>query len=82
MSQVAGHQAQNMNAQPSTGSNMTLDPSDWKNFRLQAHDMLKVNQSQYVYIEDSTLAGADDNTIDFVAVQRISDADLDRFESI
>jgi len=35
----------------------------------QAHDMLKVNQSQYFYLEDSTLAGADDNTIDFVAVQ-------------
>jgi hypothetical protein len=35
----------------------------------EAHDMTKVNQSQYVYIEDSTLAGADDNTIDFVAVQ-------------
>jgi hypothetical protein len=35
----------------------------------QAHDMLKVNQSRYVYIEESTLAGADDNTIDFVAVQ-------------
>ena len=35
----------------------------------QAHDMVKVNQSRYVYIEDSTLAGADDNPIDFVAVQ-------------
>jgi hypothetical protein len=35
----------------------------------QAHDMCKVNQSQHVYIESSTLSGADDNTIDFVAVQ-------------
>jgi hypothetical protein len=35
----------------------------------QAHDMCKVNQSQHVYIETSTLSGADDNTIDFVAVQ-------------
>jgi hypothetical protein len=35
----------------------------------QAHDMCKVNQSQHVYIERSTLSGADDNTIDFVAVQ-------------
>lgn len=34
-----------------------------------AHDMTKINQSQYVYIEDSTLSGAEDNTIDFVAVQ-------------
>ena len=34
-----------------------------------AHDMTKVNQSQYVFIEDSDLAGADDNSIDFVAVQ-------------
>jgi hypothetical protein len=34
-----------------------------------AHDMTKVNQSQYVFIEDSDLSGADDNTIDFVAVQ-------------
>jgi Right handed beta helix region len=34
-----------------------------------AHDMLKVNQSQWVYVESSTLSGADDNTIDFVAVQ-------------
>ncbi len=35
----------------------------------QAHDMVKINQSQNVYIEDSSLRGADDNTIDFVAVQ-------------
>lgn len=34
-----------------------------------AHDMTKINQSQYVYIEDSELSGADDNAIDFVAVQ-------------
>jgi hypothetical protein len=35
----------------------------------EAHDLLKVNQSQYVYIETSDIAGADDNSIDFVAVQ-------------
>jgi hypothetical protein len=35
----------------------------------QAHEVLKVNQSQFMFIEGSTLAGADDNTIDFVAVQ-------------
>ncbi|HWS72327.1 MAG TPA: right-handed parallel beta-helix repeat-containing protein [Thermoanaerobaculia bacterium] len=34
-----------------------------------AHDMTKVNQSQFVFIEDSDLSGADDNSIDFVAVQ-------------
>jgi hypothetical protein len=34
-----------------------------------AHETLKVNQSQYFYIEDSTLANAGDNVIDFVAVQ-------------
>ncbi len=35
----------------------------------QAHETLKINQSQYIYIEDSELTGADDNVIDFVAVQ-------------
>ena len=35
----------------------------------QAHDLLKVNQSQYFYIENSDVSGADDNAIDFVAVQ-------------
>jgi hypothetical protein len=35
----------------------------------QAHDMVKVNQSRYIYLEGSTFAGAEDNTIDFVAVQ-------------
>lgn len=34
-----------------------------------AQETLKVNQSQYVYIQDSELAEAWDNTIDFVAVQ-------------
>jgi len=35
----------------------------------EAHETLKVNQSQYIYIEDSDIFGADDNAIDFVAVQ-------------
>jgi hypothetical protein len=35
----------------------------------QAHDNLKVNQSQHVYIESVDVHGADDNAIDFVAVQ-------------
>lgn len=46
-----------------------------------AHETIKVNQSDHFYIEDSTISGAEDNTIDFVAVQyghikgnRISDA--------
>ncbi len=34
-----------------------------------AHETLKVNQSQRFYIEDSEISGADDNAIDFVAVQ-------------
>lgn len=32
-------------------------------------ETLKVNQSQYVYIEDSDISGAWDNAVDFVAVQ-------------
>ncbi len=35
----------------------------------QAHETLKINQAQYVYVEDSDISGADDNAIDFVAVQ-------------
>ena len=34
-----------------------------------AHETLKVNQSDHFYVEDSIVAGADDNAIDFVAVQ-------------
>lgn len=34
-----------------------------------AHETVKVNQSTHVYIEDSRIGGADDNAIDFVAVQ-------------
>lgn len=34
-----------------------------------AQEGLKVNQSQYVYVEDSDISGAHDNSIDFVAVQ-------------
>jgi Right handed beta helix region len=34
-----------------------------------AHDNFKVNQSQYVYVEDSDISGACDNAVDFVAVQ-------------
>lgn len=35
----------------------------------RAHETIKINQSQYIYIEESNIHGADDNTIDFVAVQ-------------
>ncbi|MBI3158296.1 MAG: right-handed parallel beta-helix repeat-containing protein [Chloroflexi bacterium] len=35
----------------------------------QAHETVKINQSQYVEIHDSDIQGADDNAIDFVAVQ-------------
>ncbi len=34
-----------------------------------AHETVKFNQSQHVYIEYSDIHGADDNAIDFVAVQ-------------
>ena len=34
-----------------------------------AHETIKINQSQYISIEDSDIHGADDNNIDFVAVQ-------------
>lgn len=34
-----------------------------------AHETIKINQSDHVYIEDSNIHGADDNVIDFVAVQ-------------
>lgn len=33
------------------------------------HEGLKLNQSQHVYIEDSDISGANDNSIDMVAVQ-------------
>lgn len=35
----------------------------------QAHETVKINQSQYVYIEDSDIGGSHENAIDFVAVQ-------------
>lgn len=35
----------------------------------QAHETLKVNQSQHVYIEQSDIFGSYENAIDFVAVQ-------------
>lgn len=34
-----------------------------------AHETIKINQSDHVFIEDSVIAGADDNAVDFVAVQ-------------
>lgn len=34
-----------------------------------AHETVKFNQSQYVYLENNNLSGADDNVIDFVSVQ-------------
>jgi len=35
----------------------------------KAHETIKINQSDHVFIEDSQISGADDNAIDFVAVQ-------------
>lgn len=34
-----------------------------------AHETLKANQSQYLYLEDCDIHGADDNAVDYVAVQ-------------
>ncbi len=34
-----------------------------------AHEGIKINQSQNIYIENTNVSGADDNAIDFVAVQ-------------
>ena len=34
-----------------------------------AHETIKFNQSQYVYIENNNIQGADDNAIDWVSVQ-------------
>ena len=34
-----------------------------------AHETIKFNQSQYVYVENNNIQGADDNGIDWVAVQ-------------
>jgi len=48
----------------------------------RAHETIKINQSDHIFIEESTIAGAGDNAIDFVAVQyghllgnRISDSE-------
>ncbi len=37
--------------------------------RTAAHETVKINQSQYVYLEGNDISGADDNAVDFVAVQ-------------
>jgi hypothetical protein len=34
-----------------------------------AHETVKVNQSQYIYLENNLIKGAEDNAIDWVAVQ-------------
>lgn len=43
----------------------TGDPATYSS----PQEALKINQSQYVYVEDSDVSGAYDNAIDFVAVQ-------------
>lgn len=35
----------------------------------EAQETMKINQSQYVYLEDNDISGAFDNAVDFVAVQ-------------
>jgi hypothetical protein len=41
----------------------------------EAHETVKANQSQYLYIEDSDISGADDNAVDFVAVRSTDHGD-------
>jgi aromatic-L-amino-acid decarboxylase len=40
MFQVVDHEVQTTPKKPALGNGITLDPSDWKSFRLQAHQML------------------------------------------
>jgi aromatic-L-amino-acid decarboxylase len=40
MSQVIDHRVRRIAVKPALGADITLDPSDWKSFRLQAHHML------------------------------------------
>ncbi|MFN8446162.1 MAG: GDSL-type esterase/lipase family protein [Caldilineaceae bacterium] len=37
--------------------------------RAASHENLKINQSQYIYLEENDINGAEQNAIDFVAVQ-------------
>ena len=34
-----------------------------------AHETVKINQSQYIYLEDNVISGAEDNVVDYVSVQ-------------
>ncbi|MEI2729216.1 MAG: right-handed parallel beta-helix repeat-containing protein [Candidatus Nanopelagicales bacterium] len=49
--------------------NSSMDGNPHVGDGAMAHETIKVNQSDHVYVEDSDIAGADDNAIDFVAVQ-------------
>ncbi len=46
---------------------VTVTGADPETYNVQ--EAVKINQSQYIYIEDSDISGAWDNAIDFVAVQ-------------
>lgn len=51
------------------GNNFNGAPNGRKAGGDIAHETVKFNQSQYVYIENNNIQGADDNAIDWVAVQ-------------
>lgn len=51
------------------GNHILLRDVTLRSNNRSAQETVKINQSQYVYIEDSDISGAWDNAIDFVAVQ-------------
>jgi len=48
---------------------LTLSSVELDGGNRSAHETLKVNQSRNIFVEDSDIHGADDNAIDFVAVE-------------
>ncbi len=48
---------------------MLLDGNRTRAETPASHEVLKVNQSQHFFLENSTVRGAEDNAVDFVAVQ-------------
>ncbi|MBI5223565.1 right-handed parallel beta-helix repeat-containing protein, partial [Candidatus Micrarchaeota archaeon] len=51
------------------GNHLLLKGMNLQGSYSSSHENLKVNQAQYVYVEDSEIVGAEQNPIDFVAVQ-------------
>lgn len=48
---------------------LLIRDSSFRGGERQAHETIKINQSQHVYIEQSDIGGSEENAIDFVAVQ-------------